>query len=221
MTASTFTTVTLFLRNLPLSPFLSLSKTMLLLVLCMILGWLIRKLVMNQNTSQLGYLSVHNDVEASEMTVQQEEVLDIDFEITVQQLTVHNDVSETIQQQQEVFYIESQLIVQETRSDQMEMERECRRNSIKTTTAIIVSTIVPMLTPCEDVNSQGDSVLEGIFFGFDIIAFLLAGITVTLRASFIHYRERSMMKFLSIMDKVMMVSELLAMGAWVTGRSYM
>ncbi|KAI3511838.1 hypothetical protein L1887_18998 [Cichorium endivia] len=88
-----------------------------------------------------------------------------------------------------------------------------------TATTIIVSIIVPMLTPCEDVNSQGDSVLEGIFFGFDMIAFLSASITVTLRASFIHYRERSMMKFLSIMDKVMMVSELLAIGAWVT-RTY-
>ncbi|KAI3511837.1 hypothetical protein L1887_18997 [Cichorium endivia] len=116
MTASTFTTVTLFFRSLTLSPFLSLSKAMLLLVLCMILGRLIRKLVMNhnQNTSQLGYLSVHNDVEASEMTVQQQEVLDIDSEITVQQQTVHNDVSEMIQQQQEVFDIESQLTVQET-----------------------------------------------------------------------------------------------------------
>ncbi|KAI3512229.1 hypothetical protein L1887_19527 [Cichorium endivia] len=99
ITASTFTISNPFFQNLPLSSFLSLSKVMFFLVLCMILGWLIRKLVM-QNTSQLGYLSVHNDVEASEIIEQQQEVLDIESEITVQQQTVHNDVSEMIEQQQ-------------------------------------------------------------------------------------------------------------------------
>ncbi|KAI3738063.1 hypothetical protein L2E82_28081 [Cichorium intybus] len=69
------------------------------------------------------------------------------------------------------------------------------------TTGIIVSTIVPMVTPWEDVNSQGDSVLEGIFFGFDMIALLSASIIVILHGSFFHHRERSMMKFLSIIDK--------------------
>ncbi|KAI3738062.1 hypothetical protein L2E82_28080 [Cichorium intybus] len=109
ITASIFTFSNSIFQNLPLSLFLGLSKAMFFLVLRMILGLLIRKLVMNhnQNTSQLGYLSVHNDVEASEIIEQQQEVFDIESEITVQQQTVHNDVSETIEQQQEVYDIES------------------------------------------------------------------------------------------------------------------